>query len=123
MIDILLFISISIIVHEAGHFIAGKVFKLHIASVQLFLYPIIFVFFKGTLFKIGFIPIVGYVNALGIYKLSRSKQIIYYLSGILMNSILLLYPNNILFTINVYMIIVNLIPFKNSDGKKILNLL
>lgn len=122
MIKLLLILALSIALHELGHFIAAKLFKQKVLSVQLFLFPIFYVFIKGTLFKIGLIPVLGYVNA-PIHNLKPIQKIIYFSSGILVNTLLLLVPDPFVRAVNLYKIISSLIPYKNSDGKNILRVL
>lgn len=119
MIKLLIILAISIALHELGHFVAAKLFKQKVLSVQLFLFPILYIFVKGTLFKIGIIPVIGYVNA-PVNTLKPIQKIIYFSSGIMVNTLLLLIPDPIVRAVNLYKIISSLIPYKNSDGKNIL---
>lgn len=119
MLKLLIVIAGSIALHELGHFIIAKIFKVKILSVQLFMMPIFFIFFKGILFKIGIIPVIGYTNAPKIKELSDIKKIIYFAAGICVNCLLLLIHDRIIIGVNLYFIIFNLIPFRNSDGKQI----
>lgn len=119
MIKVLLLLAVSIFAHEVGHIIAAKVFKTKIISIQFFLWPVFYIWFKETLIKIGWIPLIGYINTPGIYQLSKWKQIVFYLSGTLATALLMLINDDVLRTINLYMLIFNLLPFASSDGRKI----
>ena len=119
MLKLLSILALSIALHELGHFIAAKLFKQKILSVQLFLFPILYIFVKGTLLKIGLIPVIGYVNA-PVNNLKPIQKIIYFSSGILVNTLLLLIPDPFVRAVNLYKIIFSLIPYGNSDGKNIL---
>ncbi len=121
MIKVVLFLYLSVFVHELGHFIAAKAMKIKILSASLFMYPIFYIYVRGTLVKIGFIPVTGYVNAPGIYQQSRIKKIIYFASGIAMNCILMAISKDlVLVSINTFLVLSNLMPFKKSDGRNIL---
>lgn len=122
MIKLLSILALSITLHELGHFIVAKVFKQKILSLQLFLFPVFYMFLKGTLYKIGLIPVFGYVNSPGVFNLSKVRILIYLLSGIAVNALLLFVPDPVVRSVNLYFIIFNLIPFKNSDGRKIFRL-
>ncbi len=121
MIKIILLLYLSVAFHELGHFLAAKAIKIKVISAAVFMYPIFFVFIKGTLLKIGFIPVTGYVNAPGIFQQTRIKKIFYFAAGIIMNALLIACFNDpILTTINLYIIIFNLVPYGKSDGRNIL---
>ncbi|MES2382612.1 MAG: site-2 protease family protein [Bacteroidota bacterium] len=115
---------LSVFAHELGHFIVARLLNLKIVSVSIFMRPFICIFLNGTLYKIGFIPITGYVNVPDIYTQSKWKKIIYFSAGIIMNTSLLLFSNDVfLQTINLYLILFNLLPFRKSDGRNILEVL
>lgn len=119
MLKTLLIIALSIALHELGHYLTARIFKQKVLSVQLFLFPVLYVYLKGTLYKVGLVPVIGYVNAPGVYSLSTTKQIIYFLSGITVNALLLFVPDPVVRAVNLYTIIFSLIPFKRSDGRNI----
>ncbi len=70
-------LSILIIVHEAGHFIAAKYFKTRVESFYLFFNPwfSLFKFKKGeTTYGIGWLPLGGYVKIAGMIDESMDKE-------------------------------------------------
>lgn len=123
MISLILIISANIIVHELAHFFVAKAFKINVFSVQLFMYPLFYIYVFKTLFKIGFVPLIGYVNAPGINTESKQRQIVYYSAGIVANAALLPLCNSLGLTIGLLLITMNVLPFKNSDGRKIIKAL
>jgi Zn-dependent protease len=123
MINVLFLLSLSLIAHETGHFICAKIFKSKILTVKLFWGTVFYIWIKGILFKIGLVPILANISVPGIYKIEKWKQIIFYLSGITMNAVLYFIGNEILQTINLYLLIFNLLPFASSDGRKIFQIL
>lgn len=116
MISIYLALCLSIFLHELGHFLVAKIFNVKVDSVQLFLYPIIAIFLKGTLYRIGFIPLIGYVNAKEIYSRGILVNCIYWLSGVFVNLFCYVLSEDIVFkSVSLYFFVFNLFPLRNSD--------
>jgi regulator of sigma E protease len=121
IIKTILLLYLSVFAHELGHFITAKLLRIKILSASVFMYSVFYIFFKGTLYRIGFIPFTGYVNAPGIYQQKRYKKIIFFASGIFMNGLIIaLTTDYVLITINTCLIISNLIPLRKTDGRNIL---
>lgn len=121
MIKIALALYLCVFAHELGHFVVAKLFKIQVVSVSLFMYPLLYVFFKGTLFRIGFIPVNGYVNAPDIYRQKKYIKIIYFSAGVIMNAAMLCFTDDVVIvSTNIYLIVFSLIPFRNSDGRNII---
>jgi len=75
MLALQLFLSLSllIILHEGGHFIPAKLFKIRVEKFYLFFDPWFSIFKKkigGTEYGIGWLPLGGYVK---IAAWTRSK--------------------------------------------------
>ncbi|WP_185864378.1 RIP metalloprotease RseP [Blattabacterium cuenoti] len=68
-IQLLLSISTLIIVHELGHFILAKIFKVRVEKFFLFFNPWFSIFSKkigDTIYGLGWLPLGGYVKISGI---------------------------------------------------------
>jgi len=77
VVQLLLSLSILVIFHEFGHFIAAKVFKTRVEKFYLFFNPwfSLFKFKKGeTEYGIGWIPLGGYVKISGMIDESMDKE-------------------------------------------------
>lgn len=75
--QLLLSLSILVIFHEAGHFIAAKIFKTRVEKFYLFFNPwfALFKFKKGeTEYGIGWLPLGGYVKISGMIDESMDKE-------------------------------------------------
>lgn len=75
--QLLLSLSILVIVHELGHFIAAKSFKTRVEKFYLFFDPwfSLFKFKKGeTEYGIGWLPLGGYVKIAGMIDESMDKE-------------------------------------------------
>src|SRR5271155_3655258 len=73
----LLSLSILVILHEAGHFTAAKIFKMRVEKYYLFFDPwfSLFKFKKGeTEYGIGWLPLGGYVKIAGMIDESMDKE-------------------------------------------------
>jgi regulator of sigma E protease len=110
VLQLLLSLSILVIVHEFGHFIAAKAFKTRVEKFYLFFNPWFSLYkfnYKGTEYGIGWLPLGGYVKITGMIDESmdteamklppqpwefRSKpawqRLIIMLGGVIMNVIL-----------------------------------
>jgi regulator of sigma E protease len=76
-IQLLLSLSILIILHEGGHFIPAKLFKIRVEKFYLFFDPwfsLIKKKFKGTEYGIGWLPLGGYVKISGMVDESMDKE-------------------------------------------------
>ena len=70
-------LSILVIVHEFGHFIAAKAFKTRVEKFYLFFNPWFSLFkfkFKDTEYGMGWLPLGGYVKISGMIDESMDKE-------------------------------------------------
>src|SRR5210317_1777373 len=77
VLQLLLSLSILVIFHEFGHFIAAKAFKTRVEKFYLFFNPwFSLVKFKlgETLYGIGWLPLGGYVKISGMIDESMDKE-------------------------------------------------
>jgi regulator of sigma E protease len=77
ILQLLLSLSILVIVHEFGHFIFAKLFKVRVEKFYLFFDPwfALFKFRKGeTEYGIGWLPLGGYVKISGMIDESMDKE-------------------------------------------------
>src|ERR1700733_14572983 len=75
--QLLLSLSILIILHEGGHFLAARLFKIRVEKFYLFFDPwfSLFKFKKGdTEYGIGWLPLGGYVKIAGMIDESMDKE-------------------------------------------------
>lgn len=75
--QLLLSISILVVLHEGGHFLAAKLFKTRVESFYLFFNPWFSVFKKKigeTEYGIGWLPLGGYVKIAGMIDESMDKE-------------------------------------------------
>jgi regulator of sigma E protease len=75
--QLLLSLSILVIFHEAGHFIAAKLFRTRVEKFYLFFNPWFSIFrfnFKGTEYGLGWLPLGGYVKISGMIDESMDKE-------------------------------------------------
>jgi regulator of sigma E protease len=75
--QLLLSLSILVIFHEFGHFIAAKIFKTRVEKFYLFFNPwfSLFKFKKGeTEYGVGWLPLGGYVKISGMIDESMDKE-------------------------------------------------
>lgn len=77
ILQLLLSLSILVIFHEAGHFLAAKLFRTRVEKFYLFFNPWFSVFkfnFKGTEYGLGWLPLGGYVKISGMIDESMDKE-------------------------------------------------
>src|ERR1700739_3260746 len=75
--QLILSLSILILLHEAGHFTAARLFKIKVEKFYLFFDPwfSLFKFKKGeTEYGIGWLPLGGYVKIAGMIDESMDKE-------------------------------------------------
>jgi regulator of sigma E protease len=75
--QLLLSLSLLIILHEAGHFIPAKLFKIRVEKFYLFFDPwfsLVKKKFRGTEYGIGWLPLGGYVKISGMVDESMDKE-------------------------------------------------
>ncbi len=75
--QLLLSLSILVIFHEMGHFIAAKIFKTRVEKFYLFFNPWFSIFkytYKGTTYGLGWLPLGGYVKISGMIDESMDKE-------------------------------------------------
>jgi regulator of sigma E protease len=75
--QLLLSLSILVLLHEFGHFIAAKIFKTRVEKFYLFFNPwfSLFKFKRGeTTYGIGWLPLGGYVKIAGMIDESMDKE-------------------------------------------------
>lgn len=77
ILQLLLSLSILVIFHEFGHFIAAKIFKTRVEKFYLFFNPWFSIFrikYKGTEYGMGWLPLGGYVKISGMIDESMDKE-------------------------------------------------
>jgi regulator of sigma E protease len=77
IIQLLLSLSILVIFHEFGHFIAARIFKIRVEKFYLFFDPwfSLFKFKKGdTEYGVGWVPLGGYVKISGMIDESMDRE-------------------------------------------------
>lgn len=77
VVQLLLSLSILVIFHEFGHFIAARIFKTRVEKFYLFFDPwfSLFKFKKGdTEYGVGWVPLGGYVKISGMIDESMDKE-------------------------------------------------
>ncbi len=77
ILQLLLSLSILVIFHEAGHFIAAKIFKTRVEKFYLFFNPWFSIFkirYRGTEYGMGWLPLGGYVKISGMIDESMDKE-------------------------------------------------
>jgi regulator of sigma E protease len=77
ILQLLLSLSILVIVHEFGHFMAAKAFKTRVEKFYLFFNPWFSLYkfnFKGTEYGIGWLPLGGYVKIAGMIDESMDTE-------------------------------------------------
>jgi regulator of sigma E protease len=75
--QLLLSLSILVIFHEMGHFLAAKMFRTRVEKFYLFFNPWFSIFkftFKGTEYGLGWLPLGGYVKISGMIDESMDKE-------------------------------------------------
>lgn len=75
--QLILSLSILVIFHEFGHFIAAKIFKTRVEKFYLFFNPWFALFkfqYKGTEYGMGWLPLGGYVKISGMIDESMDKE-------------------------------------------------
>lgn len=77
ILQLILSLSILVVVHEFGHFIAAKIFNTRVEKFYLFFNPWFSIFkfkFKGTEYGMGWLPLGGYVKISGMIDESMDKE-------------------------------------------------
>lgn len=77
ILQLILSLSILVIVHEFGHFIAAKAFNTRVEKFYLFFNPWFSIFkfnYKGTEYGMGWLPLGGYVKISGMIDESMDKE-------------------------------------------------
>ncbi len=77
IIQLLLSLSILVVFHEMGHFLAAKLFRTRVEKFYLFFNPWFSIFkfnFKGTEYGLGWLPLGGYVKISGMIDESMDKE-------------------------------------------------
>ena len=77
IVQLLLSLSILVIFHEMGHFLAAKMFRTRVEKFYLFFNPWFSIFkinFKGTEYGLGWLPLGGYVKISGMIDESMDKE-------------------------------------------------
>jgi len=77
ILQLLLSLSILVIFHELGHFLAAKLFRTRVEKFYLFFNPWFSIFklnFKGTEYGLGWLPLGGYVKISGMIDESMDKE-------------------------------------------------
>ncbi len=75
--QLLLSLSILVVVHEFGHFIAAKIFRTRVEKFYLFFNPWFSLFkikFRETEYGLGWLPLGGYVKISGMIDESMDKE-------------------------------------------------
>jgi regulator of sigma E protease len=77
IVQLLLSLSILVLLHEFGHYIAARIFKIRVEKFYLFFNPwfSIFKFKRGeTTYGLGWLPLGGYVKIAGMIDESMDKE-------------------------------------------------
>ncbi len=77
ILQLLLSLSILVVFHEMGHFLAAKLFHTKVEKFYLFFNPWFSIFkfdFKGTEYGLGWLPLGGYVKISGMIDESMDKE-------------------------------------------------
>jgi len=77
ILQLLLSLSILVVFHELGHFVAAKIFKTRVEKFYLFFNPWFSIFkvkYKGTEYGLGWLPLGGYVKISGMIDESMDKE-------------------------------------------------
>ena len=77
IVQLLFSLSILVIFHEMGHFLAAKMFHTRVEKFYLFFNPWFSIFkfnFKGTEYGLGWLPLGGYVKISGMIDESMDKE-------------------------------------------------
>jgi regulator of sigma E protease len=77
ILQLLLSLSILVIIHELGHFLAAKAFKTRVEKFYLFFNPWFSIFkfkYGETEYGIGWLPLGGYVKIAGMIDESMDKE-------------------------------------------------
>lgn len=77
IVQLLLSLSILVVVHEFGHFIAAKIFRTRVEKFYLFFDPWFSLFkvkFRETEYGLGWLPLGGYVKISGMIDESMDKE-------------------------------------------------
>ena len=77
ILQLLFSLSILVIFHEMGHFLAAKMFHTRVEKFYLFFNPWFSIFkfnFKGTEYGLGWLPLGGYVKISGMIDESMDKE-------------------------------------------------
>lgn len=77
ILQLLLSLSILVIFHEMGHFLAAKMFRTRVEKFYLFFNPwfsILKFNYKGTEYGLGWLPLGGYVKISGMIDESMDKE-------------------------------------------------
>lgn len=76
-LQLVLSLSILVLIHEFGHFIAARIFKTRVEKFYLFFNPWFSLFkfkHKGTEYGLGWLPLGGYVKISGMIDESMDKE-------------------------------------------------
>lgn len=77
VVQLLLSLAILVIVHELGHFIAARIFKVRVERFYLFFNPWFSIFkfkYGDTTYGMGWVPLGGYVKIAGMVDESLDKE-------------------------------------------------
>lgn len=77
ILQLLLSLSILVVFHEMGHFLAAKMFRTRVEKFYLFFNPWFSIFkfnYKGTEYGMGWLPLGGYVKISGMIDESMDKE-------------------------------------------------
>ncbi|MDD2632488.1 RIP metalloprotease RseP [Candidatus Falkowbacteria bacterium] len=77
VLHLLLSLSVLVVVHEFGHFIAAKIFNTRVEKFYLFFNPWFSIFkfkIKDTEYGLGWVPLGGYVKISGMIDESMDKE-------------------------------------------------
>ncbi|PID94199.1 MAG: RIP metalloprotease RseP [Bacteroidetes bacterium] len=77
ILQLILSLSILVVLHEMGHFVAARIFKVRVEKFYLFFNPWFSLFkykYKETEYGIGWLPLGGYVKISGMIDESMDKE-------------------------------------------------
>lgn len=134
-LEIIYLLLLSTLIHEGGHIITLRLFKVRIKRIQIFMLNLVEFNFNSFHLAIGLLPVGGYTlpHFGDFIQRSMGKRMLMISAGILANSIAgsigyLIYKSTgsafwFDFTwLNFLKAAVNLIPMGGSDGNKLIKI-
>lgn len=132
-LSILLVLLVTTVVHELGHFLFCKLFRVPVKKIQIFYIDIVEVDFNTIKIALGMIPLGGatQINIEVFNTKHWSKKVLVFLGGIIFNLLTVWICYNFtdlkgfwnwLFLLSILKVVLNTIPHAKSDVRQIFNL-